>query len=146
MPATLSSWARCALAQVSREDVGEFRYTGREPVCRASFVWRLEQYVRERSAAGLPWGAGGWVFSPQSRDRGGFDDRPYDSDACNKRLEGHLQRYGLDEGETVHSLRRGYAHDLAASGVAPEEAMAVLGMRSRRTYDLYSDSARPTRG
>jgi len=110
-----------------------------------NFLWRLEQYVRERATVGLAWGSSGWLFSPQARDRVSFADKPMSSSATGTRLRDHLVSAGLAEGETAHGLRRGRTQALDDMGLAPEEVMSMMGMKSRKTYNLYSDRSRPVR-
>lgn len=132
--------------KTAREGAGCFIYHTAGDDRSTSFLWRLHQYVLLRRASQLGWGAGGWVFSPQSRNKRALQDSPYASDACCKRLNTHLAQCGLDDGETPHGLRRGLAQTLDGAGVSAEVAMATLGMRSQKTFDLYRSTDRPTRG
>ncbi len=131
--------------KTTREAAFTFVYPPAEGEQALNFLWRLERYVQARAAAQLPWGPSGWVFSPQGRNRVSLADAPLSSSSFGQRLRAHLERAGLDAGETAHGLRRQRTQALGDSGLAPEEVMEVMGMKSRRTYELYSDRTRPVR-
>lgn len=131
--------------KVRREVAHEFEYPSEASERSSSFLWRLEQYTQARAAAALPWGEG-WLFSPQGRDRATLGGGPMGSSALSQRLRGHLAAAGLDEGETLHSLRRGRTQALVDAGVPAEGVMQAMGMASRRTFELYNSRQRPTRG
>jgi integrase len=130
--------------KVRREVAFEFEYPEGPAARPTSFLWRLEQYVRLREAAALPWGDG-WLFSPQGRNKVSLANGPMSSSALGQRVRSHLEATGLDAGETPHSLRRGRTQALTDAGVPVEGVMQAMGMASRRTYDLYNDRTRPTR-
>jgi integrase len=130
--------------KVQREAAWTFEYCSGEG--RAlNFLWQLREYCSAREEAGCGWGSG-WLFSPQAKNRVGVADAPYGSSAFAHRLRSHLEEAGLDEGETAHGLRRGRTQALVDSGLEAAEVMQVMGMRSAKTYALYSDRSRPTRG
>jgi hypothetical protein len=128
--------------QVERGPCIAFCYTGREPACRTNFLWRLEAYLAERARVGAPLGR--FLFSPEARSKGAFQDAPLSSQALQGRVREHLRRAGMDH-STLHGLRRALRQDLATAGVEQAEAMRALDIRSRRTDDLYADSSRPVR-
>jgi integrase len=132
--------------KTSRETAGTFEYPLSEDGRHLSVLWRLERYVQARRTAGLAWGAAGWVFSPQERGKTTLKDAPLSSSSFGQRLRAHLVHAGLYHGETAHGLRRGRTQALVDSGLSPEAVMGAMGMKSRRTYELYSDRARPVRG
>lgn len=129
--------------QIQRTGPMRFEYDDSAEGRVLNFPWRLAEYVRQREVAGLTWGT--WVFSPLARNRREMADSPLRADTFCQRLEEHLARSGLDEGETPHSLRRGVVQELEALGLSEAEVMARVGIESSRTLRLYADQDRPVR-
>ncbi len=59
----------------------------------------------------------GHLLRPLAAEGASFRETPLDSDAINKRLQHHLSRLGLFEGESTHGVRRGtLIHDYQELG------------------------------
>jgi hypothetical protein len=91
----------------------------------------------------------GYLLRPLSKNERSFQQQALSTDSINKRLQQHLQRLGLHEGESSHGLRRGTGiHDHQVRGLS---AVAV-GMRLQHVQPggpqtlQYLDTSRETGG
>ena len=120
----------------------EFVYRADGAPDRTNFLWRLLQYYGARWVQGMPMGR--YVFTALNRARTNFLDAPMGATTCQKRLETSLKLYGIDDGETLHGLRRGTTGTMVEEH-GEEAAMRMLDMRSAATLRLYADHSRPIR-
>lgn len=111
------------------------------------FMSRLHSYAHACADSGSPLQAPHYaLFRPiDTHDRGVFANTTLTSAACLGRLKRALNDIGANEGETVHSSRRGGMQRERAAGVPAEETMARAIMKTKRIYDMYVDTSRPTR-
>ena len=133
-----------------RRACGSFSLTGCGDI-RYDFVARLNRFLRNCYLAGQYAGPDTPIFRTlQSGKRTCFSAEALNSAASLKRLYTYRQSAsGGTSGPlgtaTGHSFRRGGIQDDKAKGKAPEATMARGLMTSKRTYELYSDTERPTK-
>lgn len=114
---------------------------------RLCFMRRLHAYASACVLLGQPSTTPDFhLFRPiDTLDRGIFSRATMTSAACLGRLKNALNLAGAKDGETVHSSRRGGMQRERAAGVPAEQTMARALMKTRKIYDLYVDTNRPTR-
>jgi integrase len=102
------------------------RHRGDPRLCVVSGVQRLLAVTAAHHPGGPsdPSHASGYVFRTLTPCRSYFSDGAFSGDAAYQRLLGHLQRYGLYDGESLHSFRRGANQHALASGVPISERQA----------------------
>lgn len=71
-----------------------------------SFLWAAGLLMHEYKKNGVEPGDQGYLFCPMNRQKNGFEDCALSAGAMNRRIQRHMQRAGMHEGETVHSFRR----------------------------------------
>lgn len=84
----------------------------------------------ERQKIGL---GRGFLFRKLNRSRNGFEDEPLKSPALKKRVQQHLEKAQLFEGETLHSFRRS-----AVQHAADIEGYDVEKLMKRGRWKSYS--------
>lgn len=97
--------------------------------------------------AGVP--TDGYLLRPLSKSGAAFLSSPLATDEICKRLQHHLRRLGLYEGETTHSLRRGTViHDHQELGKTAAECGARLQHKQPGGPQTlqYLDTSRETGG
>jgi integrase len=75
----------------------------------------------------------GYLFRPLNRSRTGFQDEPLKSSALKKRVQQHLAKANLFEGETLHSFRR-----LAVQHAAEIEGFDVERLMKKGRWASYA--------
>jgi integrase len=95
-------------------------------LCIVSGVQRLLAVTAAHHPGGPsdPSHASGYVFRTLTPCRGYFSDGAFSGDAAYRRLLGHLRRYGLYDGESLHSFRRGANQHALAQGMPLAERQA----------------------
>ena len=100
--------------------------------------------------AGAP--TSGFLLRPTEKSGTSFKEDPLTTSAFNKRLQHHLQRLGLLEGESSHGLRRGTViHDHQLRGLSAADAGMRLqhaqpgGPQTLRYLDTSRETQRPRR-
>lgn len=80
----------------------------------------------------------GYLFRPLNRSRTGFLDEPLKSPALKKRVQVHLEKANLFEGETLHSFRRSAVqHAAKIEGYDVEKLMKRGRWSSYAAFRLY---------
>jgi hypothetical protein len=118
----------------------------RNPDVHLCFLHRLGNYQAMRHALGYTMQCNDVVFPAMDpRQRGSLTAAALTSSGLGSRLKDLLVQFGLYEGETVHSWRRGGLQNAAKEGVDPKDSMQTATMRSLETYYHYIDTSAPTR-
>ena len=107
-------------------------------------VARLWAFLELSSALGHPIRPAGYIF--RTCPHGRFEERPLTCSAVQRRLELHLRAYGLHEGETAHSFRRGGVRHLESLGLTDPELQARMAIKSGDILPLYTDKRRHLKG
>lgn len=77
-----------------------------------TFLRCSAELLAEMKIQGVDTGKG-FLFRPLNRSRTGFLDKPIKSPALKKRVQQHLAKADLFEGETLHSFRRSAVQNAA---------------------------------
>ena len=82
-------------------------------------VTALQLYADAARRSGQPLQV--WLFRPATGPScDGFSEVPLETGALTKRLQRHLKKMGVFEGETIYSVRRGTTQEAKAGGGASE--------------------------
>lgn len=127
---TLRGDGKCNRFVVKRCDVGD--------ICP---VQGLEEYFRVAKVHGIDLSSG-YLFRPVLGGKTVLNDSMSYS-VTYERLKTYLSALGIDDGETPHSMRAGWAVTLALSGsVETKDLMNHIGWFGKKSADYYSRSAR----
>lgn len=101
-------------------------------------VFGLEKYVTGAKDLGINLSLG-YLFRILDNSRENILESPVSYSSMYSRLKFYLKSLGIDEGETLHSLRGGCAVTLAVLGCgSSEEIMSHVGWSSHRSLERYS--------
>lgn len=102
-----------------------------------TFIWAAGLLVHEMEAYGVDVGDG-FLFRPANRQRNGFENVALSSGAMNRRIQRHMMRAGLHEGETLHSFRRSAVQNAAElEGYSVRRLMERGRWKSRAAFRVY---------
>lgn len=104
-------------------------------------VLGLEHYYKWTSDNGINISLG-YLFRPVTEKGRVLDKKKLEYSAIYERLKCYLITLGIDEGETPHSLRGGFAITMAVSGAVkgPGELMQHVGWSTESSAHYYSRS------
>ena len=107
----------------------------------AVLVTALQLYADAARRSGQPLQV--WLFRPATGPScDGFSKVPLETGALPKRLQRHLKKMGVFEGETIYSVRRGTTQEAKAGGASLAEIAERQLWASLKSAALY---AHPTR-
>lgn len=102
-----------------------------------TFLWAATALVHKLEKFGVNVGDG-FLFRPVTRRRDGFETCALSSGAMNRRIQRHMQRAGVFNGETLHSFRRSAAqHAAELEGYDVAKLMARGRWKSRSAFRVY---------
>ncbi|GAQ93491.1 putative DNA breaking-rejoining enzymes [Klebsormidium nitens] len=128
------TWARWSKT-VREEPSAEIRVSGSGG--ENTFLWAAGLLHHEMEVCGHAAGSE-FLFRPLNKQRNGFGTTALSAGAMNRRVQRHLQRAGLFEGETLHSFRRSavqHAAELENYNVA--RLMELGRWKSRAAFRVY---------
>lgn len=99
---------------------------------RVTFLSGSAELMVEMERQGVPLESV-YLFRPLNKSRTGFKDEPLKSGALKKRVQQHLTKANLYEGETLHSFRRS-----AVQNAAEIEGYNVKKLMQRGRWSSYS--------
>ena len=128
-----------------RRQAGEIRLD--DEAQPGKYCWKalLMQLKAESAALGVPIPDGGPLFLKSDVSQRGWGKTALTGPAALRRLQGSLKEYGLWEGETMHSFRSGAIQDDRTRGVAATDSMAKSLIATKRVYEGYASTCRPTK-
>ena len=114
---------------------------------RLCFMRRLHAFFGVCVRFGLPLEAPDYLFFRPSatNSRGAFAGHSLSSSASLARLKQALAKADIDEGETLHSCRRGGIQHEKRKGIPAHETMERANIKTPKIYSLYADPGRATR-
>ena len=142
--------AACLRVQTGRQKcspTGSVLEIPRADDARLCFMRRLHAFYGTCARLGVPLGEHDRPFFRPSatNNRGAFADHPLSSSAGLARLKQALAKADVDEGETLHSCRRGGIQREKRKGVPAHETMERANIKTPKIYALYADAERATR-
>lgn len=114
---------------------------------RLCFMRRVHHYSLQCADLGLPLEGPEYLLFRASDplNRGAHAATTLSSSACLGRLKQALTAAGVNEGETVHSCRRGGIQDAQRKGEHANATMARANIKTPGIHALYASTERPTR-
>ncbi|GAQ88041.1 putative Phage_integrase [Klebsormidium nitens] len=120
---------------IREEPSAEIRVrSGAEP---NTFIWAAGLLTHEMSECSVAPGRG-YLFRPLTRRKDGFLDESLSAGAMNRRVQRHMQRAGMHNGETLHSFRRSAVqHAAELEGYDVERLMSLGRWKSKSAFRIY---------
>lgn len=102
-----------------------------------TFLWAAGLLMHEMEVRG-DGNSSEFLFRPLNRRRNGFENAGLTAGAMNRRVQKHLQKAGMYEGETLHSFRRSAVQHAAELENYDVGRLMELGRwKSRAAFRLY---------
>jgi integrase len=128
---TLPGWSKTVRSEPSGRV--ELAKSGQE----LAFLEGSAELLAEMESQRIELGRG-FQFRPLTSNRRGFRDEPLKSGALKKRVQQHLEKANLFEGETLHSFRRSAVqHAAEIEGYNVEKLMRKGRWKSYSAFKLY---------